>query len=429
MAKLVFFQILDGNFDQGFVVTMQIFDEHNRNLIANAKGRLPSPENLLNSYSEWRRCYRRIVLNPRIIIRNQPVTETEIITEINLSKNELYFHINEWLKPEGDFREIYKSLLTHLKDDAEDIRMIINTDDRELKQVPFFLWDFFNRYHRAEIGIALPIKSINIKNKNETVKVMAILADTLVENSRTQMQINKDLEILKDTLSLESNAEIIYLKSPDHNELANIIEKQKPQILFFAGHTDNNGEIALSRNESITIENLKFELIRAVDSGLKLAFFNSCNGVEIAIQLSEVGIPNIIVMREALPDKAAHLFLHHFLEEFVLGKPLNRAIRRAREKLNYCEKEFPGVMSLPMIWQTPAEPVLTWEILGGITRKQLSNLPVKILEKPSRELKSLIGSFLITSGILAVGYWFVINDLSQRSLNNPFPVKEQKNDR
>ena len=70
-------------------------------------------------------------------------------------------------------------------------------------------------------------------------------------------------------------------------------------------------------------------------------------------------------MREPLPDKVAHRFLQRFLEAFAAGKPLHHAVRRAREKLNRLEREFPGVMWLPMIWQNPAEPPLTWESLGG----------------------------------------------------------------
>jgi tRNA A-37 threonylcarbamoyl transferase component Bud32 len=373
MPKLVFLKVLDSDSDRGFIVNMQIFDEHDNHIIDDVKGRLPPSNKMLQSYDEWRKCYRKIVLNPRVRLESQSVTETEIIKEVRLAKNRLSSHINEWLKPDGEFITIWTSLLTHLKDENEDIRMIIKTDDLELKQLPFFLWKmFFERYHRAEIGISLPFKSILIENRIYKVKILAVLAGSLTESGSTQIKISRDLEILKNTLNSESNAEIIYLKSPERDELANILEEQKPQILFFAGHTNNAGDITLSDTESITIEDLKFDLIKAVKTGLKLAIFNSCNGVSIASQLSDLHISNIIVMREALPDKAAHLFLQYFLEEFVVGKPLNRVVRRARERLNRYEKDFPGVMSLPMIWQNHVEPVLTWESLGGIARRTVS---------------------------------------------------------
>jgi ribosomal protein L40E len=383
MAKLVFLKILDGNFDEGFIVDMQIFDEfdNHRRLIADTKGKLPSSGRMLSYYNEWQDCYRKIVYqrNPRIAVQNQAVTNTEIITEIKKAKKNLHIHINEWLKPQGDFIGIWTSLLTHLKDDDEDIRVIIKTDDLQLKRLPFFLWDIFfeERYYRAEVGIDLQVKSTPKTNKKNTVKVLAILGSSPLDSGPTQIQISKDLEILKNVLSSESNAKVTYLKNPKYNELADMIEEQKPQILFFAGHShtedkDNIGRITLGETESITIEDLKYELIKAVKAGLQLAVFNSCDGIGIAHQLSKLHIPNIIVMREALPDKVAHLFLYHFLEEFVVGKPLNRAVRRARERLNRYEQDFPGVMSLPMIWQNSAEPTLTWESLGGIPRKKVS---------------------------------------------------------
>ncbi|MUG99959.1 CHAT domain-containing protein [Scytonema sp. UIC 10036] len=112
---------------------------------------------------------------------------------------------------------------------------------------------------------------------------------------------------------------------------------------------------------------LEPELRKAVKRGLQLAIFNSCDGFGIARQLAEFHLPNIIVMREPVPDEVAQKFLQRFLEAFAAGKPLHLAVRRAREKINRLESKFPGATWLPMTFQNPAEPPLTWQALGTVT--------------------------------------------------------------
>ncbi|GGA17800.1 hypothetical protein [Okeania sp. KiyG1] len=67
--------------------------------------------------------------------------------------------------------------------------------------------------------------------------------------------------MLKNLLSSESNAEVIPLMNPDLEELADTLDTQRPQILFFAGHShtedgESIGRIVLSETETVTIEDL-----------------------------------------------------------------------------------------------------------------------------------------------------------------------------
>ena len=381
MAKLVFFKILGGDFKSGFFVNMQIFNEDNRVLISDIEGKLPPAQDLPDYYDNWQSFYRQMVSqrSPRLSIKNTKITNNEIIAEIKKAKDNLHFQINNWLKPDGSFSPIWTAILSNLKDKNEEIRVILKTDDSELRRLPLFVWEIFfeERYHRSEMGLYLPVEStsVELKNHQNKVKVLAVLGSTEINSNNTQLKIEKDWEMLKNLLSSESNAEVIPLMNPDLDELADTLDAQRPQILFFAGHSYTEdvksiGRIVLSETETVTIEDLRFELIKAAKTGLKLAIFNSCNGIGIAQQLYKLQIPNIIVMREPLPDKVAHRFLQRFLEAFAAGKPLNLAVRRAREKLNRLERDFPGVMWLPMIWQNPAEPHLTWESIGGITTEK-----------------------------------------------------------
>lgn len=93
--------------------------------------------------------------------------------------------------------------------------------------------------------------------------------------------------------------------------------------------------------------------------GLKLAIFNSCDGLGIARDLADLQIPNIIVMREPIPDEVAQKFVKNFLPRFTVeNKSLYISVREARKNLQELEDKYPCASWLPVICQNPAdEPI------------------------------------------------------------------------
>ncbi|MGG6265068.1 CHAT domain-containing protein [Leptolyngbya sp. AN03gr2] len=137
---------------------------------------------------------------------------------------------------------------------------------------------------------------------------------------------------------------------------------------FFAGHSssriDNDtGQLVLNSSDRLTISQLKHAMKKAIAGGLKLAIFNSCDGLGLARELSDLQIPYLIVMREPVPDLVAQAFLKNFLISFSSGKPLYESIRESREKLQGLKDSFPCATWLPVIYQNLAEPSLTWDDL------------------------------------------------------------------
>lgn len=129
---------------------------------------------------------------------------------------------------------------------------------------------------------------------------------------------------------------------------------EKWDILFFAGHsisqTDSRGKIYLNPTESMSVEQLKKGLTQAVNKGLQLAIFNSCDGLGLARDLAQLQIPHTIVMREPVPDVVAQQFLTYFLSSFTQGSNFYLAVREARERLEGLENQFPFATWLPAIW-------------------------------------------------------------------------------
>ncbi|MGD1943104.1 MAG: CHASE2 domain-containing protein, partial [Leptolyngbyaceae cyanobacterium] len=124
------------------------------------------------------------------------------------------------------------------------------------------------------------------------------------------------------------------------------------------------GRIFINPHDSLTLEELRYGLRRAIANGLQLAIFNSCDG----LGLEQVNLPQLIVMRQPVPDRIAQLFLTYLLPAYATGHPLPLALRQARERLQGLEGDFPCASWLPVLVQTVPDPPPTWPQLQGGTQ-------------------------------------------------------------
>ncbi|NJN11730.1 MAG: hypothetical protein HC815_28660 [Richelia sp. RM1_1_1] len=118
---------------------------------------------------------------------------------------------------------------------------------------------------------------------------------------------------------------------------------------------------------------LRDSLQTAIQQRLQLAIFNSCDGLGIAAELESLHIPQVIVMREPVPDFVAQEFLKYFLEAFTNGSSLCIAVGYARRQLAMLEDDFPCASWLPVIVQNQLEMPPTWQSLG-VTRSPYRGL-------------------------------------------------------
>lgn len=190
------------------------------------------------------------------------------------------------------------------------------------------------------------------------------------------INVAEDEKLLKEYCQ---SAEILVLDEPSPEELNEHLWDEKGwDMLFFSGHSRTEsaqGRIFLNRTDSLTMHDLREGLKTAVKRGLQLAFFNSCDGLGIAAQLESLNIPQVIVMREPVPDRVAHQFLKYFFQEFTGGKSLYQSVNIARRKLQGWEKDYPCASWLPVIVQKLLEMPPTWQSLGAIALVPLLPLP------------------------------------------------------
>ncbi len=409
MSKLVILNLARGTLQSGFPLVTVMLQEENSQW-RQFQGSLPAAPNIINLYRRWQLLYNLIyeARSIKIGLRLSPLIDEDINIDeadvTNVSDTEFYSvceelqnQIDYWFDTEG-FRHIDRQLRMQLTPDDK-IRVIIQTEDNQLRKLPWHIWRFFRDYPQAEVALS-PIEfepGIKAKKTATNVRILAILGDS------TGIDVDAD----KKLLSLQDDAETVFLVEPKRSELdEHLWDKQGWDILFFAGHsysTDSEtGHIYINPTDSLTITQLRNALKKAIERGLQLAIFNSCDGLGLAQQLDDLHIPQIIVMRLPVPDRVAQEFLKHFLREFADGQSFYLAVRYAREKLQGLESDFPCASWLPVICQNPASVSPTWNELQGKTKgdRQPKSLP---LPQPKLNFKTvLITSFIVTSLVMGV---------------------------
>lgn len=399
MSKLVILK-LDGDLEQhGFRVTLEIGKENARPNLE-IRGSLPASPDLVNSLNHWQNKYWSLATNNRIkpkeIIYSGSIKRQ--INECNKSAKELSDRLQAWLDS-PEFRCLNHTIREELNRE-ERIRLLICTDHPQIQQLPWHLWDFFQKFSKAEFAFsATAFQKIENPATKAKVKILAILGNS------NGIDVKKDRELLENL----PDAETVFLVEPQRNELNNKLWEQQWHILFFAGHSETNGEIGkiyLNQQDSLTIEELKFGLASAIARGLQLAIFNSCDGLGLARQFAGLNIPQIIVMREPVPDLVAQEFLKHFLVAYATGNSLYLALRQAREQLQGLEDNFPNATWLPVIFQNLGVIPPTWlELVGSRVKNDCtltqSSQPQQRHRKPHL-LSVLLASVVVTASLIGV---------------------------
>ncbi|MDB9376245.1 eIF2A-related protein [Nodularia sphaerocarpa] len=354
---------LDGDLQQGVRVTLSIANEgispHKE-----VTGNLPPVTELQTKIDQWRSHYRSLGSYTRGI---KPVgitydgSITQKYEDCKNSAKELQKRLNNWLLSES-FRPIRESWLKELQE-KELVRVLIRTSSQQLRQIPWHLWDLVEEYPNAELALSATDyqKTITAKTptKRDQVKILAILGNS------TGIDIETDRKLLNSL----PDADVTFLVQPQRHEINDSLWEKSWDILFFAGHSQtvgDSGRIYINENqESLTTDDLKYGLKKASSNGLAVAIFNSCDGLGLGSELGALQIPQIIVMREQVPDEVAQVFLKHFLVAYAHdGKPLYQAAKEARLKLHGLEDKYPCASLLPVICQNADTVPPSWLELG-----------------------------------------------------------------
>ena len=362
--------IFDGNLEhQGFRVTAEVGAEGDRP-VAVVTGTLPTAPVLQQQLQAWQQCYRQLDTPTRI--RPKEIVYVGSIQRVDACQQAaqtLQHQFNQWLSAET-FRPIDRLLREELHPDDR-VRVLVRTANPDLQQLPWHLWEFLERYPQAEVALsAAQFKRPAIVPVNSAqVNVLAILGHS------AGIDISRDRALL----TALPYADVTFLVEPQRQDINDQLWERPWHILFFAGHSESaeaTGRIFINPQDSLTLEELRYGLRRAIANGLQLAIFNSCDGLGLVPALEQVNLPQLIVMRQPVPDRIAQLFLTYLLPAYAAGQTLPLALRQARERLQGLEGDFPCASWLPVLVQTVPDPPPTWPQLQGAPQGTPQSLPV-----------------------------------------------------
>jgi branched-chain amino acid transport system substrate-binding protein len=320
--------------------------------------------------------------------------------------DDLRKQFNQWLNQPA-LRQLERLILSHVNR-QESARFILKTSHLGLQRLPWHLWDFIEEsYPDAEVIIGT-----NVAPSSEPlpypVKILVILGGD------EQIDLDKDREII----SQLPHTQVTILYQPERHQLTEKLLEQAWDILFFAGHSSTDdlseiGSIYLNTHDILTPNQFDQILRKAVRNGLKLAIFNSCDGLGLAKGLASLKtpVPHIIVMREPIHDQVAQLFLKHFLKLFSQGRSLEEALANTRHYLTSMERNSPCVSWLPILLQNPETPPLKFPLIPD-------SIPIPTILDRIRQQRSLLVILLLA--IIGLG-----SGLLWKFLNPPNPLEHR----
>lgn len=363
-------------------------------------GFLPKPTHEVESALEnWAKIYRsldevRLVADFRIAAARVRVVSRDEQTEAIAAKlGTLSETFDSWLRCDDprwqEIREELASLLRKERDSNEESRLLIDTCEYQLKRFPWHAWEFLNRYPDTEIALRLRgegNREIAAPPRSDKVKILLVLGQDRGLDLTSDRQIIEQLQ--------ENGAEVTILEQPRREELGDALLSSY-HIFVYAGHsrTDEDGTIGWlelsSQEKMLRIEEFKHLFKEAIDRGLQLAIFNSCDGIGLAHELGTLNLPRCIVMREPVPDRVATKFIKQFFTEFVENdKTFFKAVRIARAALNAMEYEYPGATALPIICtrESAVRESFTWNKL----LQQTTQLPLLVASASQGDISQLL---------------------------------------
>ncbi|MEM6432448.1 MAG: pentapeptide repeat-containing protein [Cyanobacteria bacterium P01_D01_bin.115] len=340
----------DGSLEQGYPVTADI---RLGTLAEPLKfhGSLPPAPALRQLYQEWQTLYRQAFGNcARIQFKDHPDITNVSHQELHLLADQLARQLRSWLES-PTFRLIADKLREKFLPNQE-IRVLIQTEDIWLRRLPWQVWQFLSDYPKAEIALSsMSLESVSRRKCNGSrTRVLAVLGNSSGIDVEVDQQLLKSLD--------HSQVDVVFLSEPDRKQFHDILwDYQGWDVFYFSGHSYSDldgysGAIQLNSFDQLAVKDLQFALAKAVEQGLQLAILNSCDGLGLAQELCALKIPQIVVMKEPVPDQVAQHFLAYLLQALSAEKSLCVAIREARQQLSSLEDQYPFASWLPTLFQT-----------------------------------------------------------------------------
>jgi ABC-type phosphate transport system substrate-binding protein len=429
--QTVVLRIDSGSFNTGFQGALRVLED-GRQIGNDRPFSLPAAPQIPLLYSQWEQAYLSLGRLRKIDPPVDPTTRGIAIpagqsTNHGLNnpvwaQKELADRLLAWFSS-PEFMALEASVCRSVSlGNCESILIAIHSqtgsldENRLLRKLPWHLWSLFTRLDNAD-AILMSDYAHPVPSFGSQIRVLLILG-----SDEGGLDLNQDLNSFKnlkkqgakvlEEADFETFRErdakgefndvkclILPVLQQDLDTVHSLIYQNRWDIIFFAGHSFSDsscqdGQLELRPGLCVPIEAFRTAFQKSVKRGLKLAIFNSCDGLGLAESLITFQVPNVIVMREPVPDRVAQKFLSYFLDEFLQGHPLTKAVLHARNQLHsleYAMPPYPGASWLPILVKNPNQADLIWP-----THQRFSMFKLRL---PIAIFGGLIGLALAISSI------------------------------
>jgi hypothetical protein len=341
---------------------------------------VPYPETLWSAYQRWQQAYLAYYrqLRGRVVKRFQAQTplsrQRQTLVEAE-SRWLTMFH--QWLQSR-ELVPIQQRLMQagyRRSHDGQWVEMFLACSPNALARFPWETWPLGELTNIRIARMPENIAAQPVRSLRRRVRVLAIMGDdtglgTDSEEAHTDA-FAVDRQALEQFSQTCRAIEVLHCFYPYPQEPFDTLLQRLCQtitqtpgwdILCFAGHSQENalggGQLRLAPHITISLNEIAAALVQAQRQGLQFAIFNSCDGLDIADGLVNLGLSQVVVMREPIHHRVAQVFLQSFLQHLAQHEDGHTAVIGACADLQRAHASqglaYPSAALVPSIFRHPA---------------------------------------------------------------------------
>lgn len=374
---------------------------------------LTYPETLTTLYQQWQEAYINFYRSYRSTVRARP--------GISLS---LPQHKKDWraklVEAEAKFLAEFHYWLNHAElveirreiaqaaAQSNRVDIFIRCDSLEMAKLPWESWQI-----GTEFGITNPIRIVRTAANlragqkkpvhRQRSRILVILGDDTGLDFQDERKAIQALSRIAEVefVGWQVGQACDDLKMTICNAIA---DRRGWDILCFLGHSNETkitgGELGIAPKTSIFISEIAQYLQVAQERGLQFAVFNSCNGLNIAESLLNLGLSHVAVMREPIHNEVAKEFLIQFLRHLAEYQNVQEAMLAACQFLKLENNlTIPSAYLIPSLFSYPEVEPFRLKRIGW--RHRLQQL------QPNRFDAIALGTFALISSLLPLQSWLI----------------------
>jgi len=145
-------------------------------------------------------------------------------------------------------------------------------------------------------------------------------------------------------------------------------------VVAHSSESGQGGKVKISEELGFYLNDLRNELMYASSRGLRFAFFNSCEGLKIGQYLMNLGLHQVLLMREKIHDDAAKLCAKVFVNGLNADLCISEIFSKIQESLDEQKIRYPSASLIPSLFTYPSFETLDFSFEPSINQYLWKNL-------------------------------------------------------